>query len=76
MPERRAEDANQAAARVVAQSTPDDGATPPDLEAAWQQWAGRIQRVDDRTRALLRAAFEAGYGAGHGSSAKNSLKNG
>lgn len=64
MTDSRTEDANQAAARVVAESTRDDATTPPqDLEAAWEKWVAGIQRVDDRTRSLLRAAFEAGYEA-------------
>lgn len=55
------EDANQAAARVVAQSTATDKKLPAELEAAWEQWSSQIQQVDRRGMELLRAAFEAGY---------------
>lgn len=34
------------------------------VQAAWEAWAGHLQRVDERTKTLLRAAFEAGYEAG------------
>jgi len=53
-------DPNQEAARIVRDTTRDDDALPPDVEAAWREWIGRIQGVDERTRTLLRAAFEAG----------------
>lgn len=56
------EDANQAAARVVAEST-DAEKLPPELEAAWEAWSKGIQNVDTRGMTLLRAAFEAGWGA-------------
>ena len=64
---RRSEDANEAAARVVAGATRTADvadALPADVEAAWQDRIGRMQNVDARTRTLLRAAFEAGYEAG------------
>ena len=59
----RTEDANEAAARVVAEATRAADDLPASLEGAWQDWIGRVQNVDARTRALLRAAFEAGYEA-------------
>ena len=62
----RTEDANEAAARVVAEATRAADELPAELEAAWQDWIGRMQNVDARTRALLRAAFEAGYEVSEG----------
>lgn len=56
-------DANQIAARVVAESTQDDR-LPADVEARWEAWIAGVGRVDDRARALLRAAFEVGVEAG------------
>lgn len=60
-----APDPNQAAARVVAESTAADQSTPADLEAAWAEWSRGVQNVDERGTTLLRAAFEAGFDAGH-----------
>jgi hypothetical protein len=57
-------DPNANAARIVREATSDVGAPAHDLEAAWVAWAAHIQKVDDRTLALLRAAFEAGFEAG------------
>jgi hypothetical protein len=57
-------DPNRAAFRLVKRSTKESTTPPKGLEAAWEAWAKRIQRVDDeRTWTLLRAAFEAGYEA-------------
>lgn len=56
-------DPNVEAARIVGQSAAGQDPLPGDLEAAWAEWSGRIHKVDDRTRTLLRAAFEAGYSA-------------
>jgi hypothetical protein len=56
-----AEDANQAAARIVAHTIAKSETTlSADLEAAWTAWSAGIQKVDARGMALLRAAFEAG----------------
>jgi hypothetical protein len=65
------EDVNQAAARTV-RDTVDrhEDWLPPDLEAAWEAWAGCIQKVDERGMTLLRAAFEAGWEAGKRSEGK------
>jgi hypothetical protein len=60
----KSEDANQAAARVVKQSTSKhEKPLPTDLEAAWVEWSRGVQKVDARAMALLRAAFEAGADA-------------
>jgi ABC-type transporter Mla MlaB component len=57
----RAEDENQAAARITADTiAKSKTALPADLEAAWEQRSAGIQKVDARGMALLRAAFEAG----------------
>lgn len=57
----QSEDASQAAARVVRESTArHEQPLPADLEAAWKQWSAAIQKVDARGMVLLRAAFEAG----------------
>ena len=56
-------DENEAAARAVAQTT-ESGDLPADAEAAWSEWIGSIQKIDDRAWTLLRAAFEVGYEAG------------
>lgn len=61
-------DPNKEAARVVRESTDDDEQLPPDIEAAWEAWIGSVQQVDERAKALLRAAFEAGVEAGQSSS--------
>ena len=61
----KSEDANQAAARVVAEATSKhETPLPADLEAAWVEWSRGVQKVDARGMALLRAAFEAGWEAG------------
>lgn len=57
-------DSNPEAARIVRQATDADNALPADTEAAWDAWIDRIQDIDDRVAALLRAAFEAGVEAG------------
>ncbi|MDP9175474.1 MAG: hypothetical protein M3O30_16655 [Planctomycetota bacterium] len=55
------EDVNQAAARIVKESTGNHSeALPTDLEAAWKAWSAGVGKVDERGMALLRAAFEAG----------------
>jgi hypothetical protein len=56
-------DINQTAARIVQQSTAQAQELPADLEDAWQQWSGAIQKLDPRMMTLLRAAFEAGAAA-------------
>jgi hypothetical protein len=56
-------DPNEDAADVVARSTGRQDELPADLEAAWAEWSKRLQRVDERTLTLLRAAFEAGADA-------------
>jgi len=54
-------DASQTAARVVGETIRrHEEPLPADLEAAWTKWIAGIANVDDRARALLRAAFEAG----------------
>jgi hypothetical protein len=54
-------DANQAAARIVTESTSKhEKPLPADLEAAWKQWSAGVAKVDARGMALLKAAFEAG----------------
>ncbi len=59
-------DPNENAARIVGEATADSAAPPIDLEAAWAAWsAHNIQKVDERSTALLRAAFEAGWEAGN-----------
>ena len=57
-------DPNSSIARVVAQTAGKADELPADAEAAWAAWSKRIQKVDERTRTLLRAAFEAGHDAG------------
>ncbi len=62
---RQRSDPNRAAFRIVKRSTEERAAKPKKgLEAAWTEWSGRLQRVDERTMTLLRAAFEAGYSSG------------
>lgn len=61
-------DPNANAARIVGEATASGAEPVADLEAAWAAWAAQIQRVDERTLSLLRAAFEAGYGSGTHSS--------
>lgn len=56
-------DANQTAARIVAESTKAER-LPADIEAAWEAWIAGVGKVDDRAKALLRAAFEVGVEAG------------
>ena len=56
-------DPNVNAHRIVQESTRDDSPTPTDLEGAWKKWSRSIQRVDERSWTLLRAAFEAGWEA-------------
>jgi hypothetical protein len=60
-------DPNSSLARVVAETAGKADELPPDVEAAWTDWKRRIQRVDERTRTLLRAAFEAGVAAARSS---------
>jgi hypothetical protein len=61
MKKRQAEDASQAAVRVVRETAERHSEPlPADLEAAWEQWSKAIQKVDQRGMTLLRAAFEAG----------------
>lgn len=58
-------DPNSAASKATQDSTGNTSeALPGDLEAAWTVWGAAIQRVDERTRNLLRAAFEAGHESG------------
>jgi hypothetical protein len=58
-------DPNANAARIVREATADSTAPAADLEAAWAAWSAHIQKVDERTLSLLRAAFEAGFEAGN-----------
>lgn len=60
---RKPADPNRSALRLVKRATRERTKPPKGLEAAWEAWASGIQRVDDRTLTLLRAAFEAGYEA-------------
>lgn len=62
------DDPNTEAARIVGKATHDGESLPADIEAAWEAWIKGIQGVDERARALLRAAFEAGVEAGQSSS--------
>lgn len=58
------EDSNQAAARIVRETTgKSTGGHPVDLRAAWEKWSAGLGKVDTRARTLLRAAFEAGWEA-------------
>ncbi len=59
-----APDPNQKASRIVRETTKATPPLPADPEAAWAAWIAQIQKVDERTRTLLRAAFEAGFEAG------------
>jgi len=55
-------DANQSAHRAVHNAAAaHEGQLPADMEAAWAQWSAGVGKVDERGKALLRAAFEAGY---------------
>jgi hypothetical protein len=63
-------DPNSSIARAVRATAATDDELPADVEAAWSAWIDRIQRVDERTKTLLRAAFEAGHAAGSSSAAK------
>ena len=47
------EDANQAGARVVRESTAKEEPLPADVEAAWEQWSAGVGRVDARTMARM-----------------------
>jgi len=57
-------DPNVNAARIVGESAGSDSGAPIELEAAWAECSGHIQKVDERALSLLRAAFEAGFEAG------------
>jgi hypothetical protein len=61
---KREPDVNQNAARIVNETA---GEKPPPIpehiERAWEDWSGRVQKVDERGMALLRAAFLAGAAA-------------
>jgi len=72
----RRRDENEDAAEVVRASTVVPDEPPRRLEAAWADWAKRIQRVDERTMTLFRAAFEAGYESGARMSASELGKRG
>ncbi len=61
-------DPNVNAARIVAESTAAQASAGADIEAAWAEWSSHLQRVDERTLTLLRAAFEAGWDAGRNQS--------
>jgi hypothetical protein len=54
-------DPNANAARIVGEATAASTAPAADLEAAWAAWSAHVQKVDERTLSLLRAAFEAGW---------------
>ena len=63
-------DVNQTASRVVSKSTAgSETPLPADIEAAWAAWVAGVGNVDERARALLRAAFEAGVEAARASHA-------
>ena len=65
MPKLPKPDPNEAAARVVrAVTAKHEQPLPADVEAAWSAWIAGVQKVDERTKALLRAAFEVGVEAG------------
>ena len=57
-------DPNSSVARVIAQTLAHDDKLPADAEAAWAAWIKGVQKIDERTRNLLRAAFEAGVDVG------------
>jgi hypothetical protein len=58
-------DPNVNAARIVAESIAKQEPLPAgDLETSWAAWSKQIQKVDQRTLTLLRAAFEAGWESG------------
>jgi hypothetical protein len=58
-------DPNSSIARVVRETlAAHDDELPADVEAAWTAWIKGVQKIDERTRNLLRAAFEAGHDAG------------
>jgi len=63
MKKARRRDVNEQAADIVRRSTASKDETPVGVEAAWEDWSRRIQRVDQRTMTLLRAAFDAGVEA-------------
>jgi hypothetical protein len=67
------QDANQTAARVVAETvSKHTDALPADLDAAWERWIAGIQGVDARAKLLLRAVFEAGVEAvAHGDGSRS-----
>jgi hypothetical protein len=61
-------DPDENTATIVAGSIAREAAkAPTGLEAAWREWSSHVQKVDDRTLSLLRAAFEAGFEAGSSS---------
>ena len=66
MPKRPAKDhdPNSSVARVVRETLAHNDQLPADVEAAWAVWIRGVQKIDERTRNLLRAAFEAGHDAG------------
>jgi hypothetical protein len=70
MPKRTADhDPNASVARVVRQTlAAHDDKLPADAEAAWAAWIKGVQKIDERTRNLLRAAFELGVDAGRAAS--------
>ena len=58
-------DHNQTAARIVKESTSEhEHPLPAHVEQAWQEWSRGVQKVDERTMALLRAAFLVGVDVG------------
>jgi hypothetical protein len=66
MPKRASHDPdpNSSVARVIRETLAHDDELPADVEAAWAAWIKGVQKIDERTRNLLRAAFEAGHQAG------------
>jgi hypothetical protein len=58
------------AARIVEESTRPHEEQPAnaDVESAWRAWSAHVQKVDERTLTLPRAAFKAGFDAGQSSS--------
>jgi hypothetical protein len=56
-------DPNSSVARVIEETFGKPYEPPADVLRAWEAWSARIQRVDERTRELLRAAFLSGASA-------------
>jgi hypothetical protein len=57
-------DPNTDATRILAEATIRVDCLPAEAEAAWVAWSAGIQKVDESTMTMLRAAFEAGFDVG------------